>query len=131
MQSISFNRIRIKHFARQAATSLAAVALSAALAFAGTVSPQLNTMPPNQPVQVIVQYAPTLLGGLTSTVCGLVNLLDILPVGDLCSMTVADAINLAQNPQVAHISVNNTLQATGAAVYDYTPQTVQPTSSTA
>ena len=79
-----------------------------------------------QPVQVIIQYIPSLLGSLTSTVCGVVNLIQILPLGELCSMTVADAMNMANNPQVAHISVNNILQATDAAVYDYTPQTLQP-----
>ena len=127
----TLKKLAILQSIRRTSTSLAAFCLTTVLAFAGTVSPQLNTMAPNQPVQVIVQYTPSLLGGLLSTVCGVVNLLNLLPGGELCSMTVADAVNLAQNPQVAHVSVNNTLQATDSAVYDYTPQTLQPTASTA
>ncbi len=48
-------------------------------------------------------------------------------------MTVADAINLAKNPAVAHISLNNSLIGTGSAlpVYDYTPETIEPTSASA
>ena len=116
---------------RRASTTFAALTLTAALAFGGTASPQLTRMPPSQQVQVIIQYTPSLLGGLTSTVCGVLNLVQILPLGELCTMTVADALNLARNPQVAHISVNNTLKPTDSAVYDYTPQTLQPGSSTA
>jgi hypothetical protein len=109
------------------------VSAAAMTAAAGTVSPQLTSMPPNQPVQVIVEYAPTLLGVLTSTVCGVLNLIQLLPVGELCSMTVSAAINLAGNPAVAHVSVNNSLQGLGTAlpVYDYMPQTLQPSSASA
>lgn len=39
------------------------LSFAAVTAAAGTVSPQLTAMPPNQPVQVIVEYAPGLLGG--------------------------------------------------------------------
>lgn len=89
-------------------------------------------MAPNQPVQVIVQYAPSLVGNLLSTVCGVLNLIELLPAGELCSMTASAAVNLAQNPAVAHVSVNNTLQGLGTAlpVYDYMPETLQPLSST-
>ena len=98
-------------------------------AWGGTVSPQLAAMAPNAQVQVIVQHNPSLLGGVLSSVCGTLNLIQLLPLGELCSVTVADAMNMAQNPSVAHVSVNNTLQGTGSAlpVYDYTPQTIQPT----
>jgi serine protease AprX len=102
-------------------------------AFGGTVSPQLNSMDPNRQVQVIVQHSSSLLGTLLSTVCSLTNLLEILPGGELCSTTVAGAMSMANNPMVAHISVNNTLQGTGSGsslpVYDYTPQTIQPVSA--
>ena len=57
---------------------LSAAAVTAA---AGTVSPQITSMPPNQPVQVIVQYAPSLIGGLLSTVCGVLDLIQLLPGG--------------------------------------------------
>src|ERR1700689_3504040 len=109
------------------------VSAAAMTAAAGTVSPQLTSMPPGQPVQVIVEYAPSLLGGLLSTVCGVLNLIQLLPVGKLCSMTASAAINLAQNPAVAHVSVNNTLQGLGTPlpVYDYMPQTLQPLSTSA
>src|SRR5579863_7015377 len=109
---------------------LTAAAMTAA---AGTVSPQLATMPPNQPVQVIVEYAPSLVGGLLSTVCGVLNLIQLLPLGELCTMTASAAINLAHNPAVAHVSVNNTLQGLGTAlpVYDYMPQALQPLSASA
>ena len=42
-------------------------------AFAGTLSPQLASMPAGQTVQVIVQHNPTLVGSLLSTVCGTLN----------------------------------------------------------
>ena len=105
----------------------------AATAAAGTVSPQLTSMAPDQPVKVIVQYAPSLVGTLLSTVCGVLNLVELLPSGELCSMTASAAIALAQNPAVAHVSVDNTLQSLGTAlpVYDYMPQTLQPLSATA
>jgi serine protease AprX len=120
---------RVRRVVRTAVALLA----TATAALCGTVSPQLSALAPNQSVQVIVQHTPSLLGGLVSTVCGALDLLQLLPGGELCSMTAADAINLAQNPLVAHVSVNNILQATGTAVplYDYTPQTLQPASATA
>ena len=89
--------------------------LAATAAWGGTVSPQLLAMNRNQPVQVIVQYNPNLLTTLLSPVCGLLNLIEILPLGELCTTTVADAINLAQNPSVAHVSVNNTRAEFGNA----------------
>ena len=100
-------------------------------AFAGTLSPQLASMPPGETVQVIVVHTPTLVGSLLSTVCGMLNLIKLLPLGELCTMTVSAAISLAQNPAVAHVSVNNTLQGLGYAlpVYDYMPETVQPLST--
>src|SRR5579883_584947 len=104
---------------------------------AGTVSPQLAAMDRSQSVQVIVTHTPaslpSLLSGLLSPVCGVLNLIEILPLGELCTMTVGDALNLANNPAVAHISVNNTLTANspGVPVYDYTPQTLQPSSTVA
>ncbi len=87
-------------------------------------------MDPSQSVQVIVQYNPSLLGGLLSTVCGVLNLIQLLPAGELCSMTVSSAMGLAQNPSVAHVSVNNAVRGAGSAlpVYDYMPQTIQPQS---
>ena len=100
------------------------------MAFAGTVSPQLASMDPNQPAQVIVQYNPSTSGGLQSSLCGVLNFLQQLPVGDLCSMNVSNALGLAQNPAVAHISVNNPIVGAGSAVpvYDYVPRTIQPQS---
>jgi serine protease AprX len=85
-------------------------------------------MDPNQSVQVIIQHTPSLLGGLLSTVCGVVNLISLLPTGELCSMTASSAIALASKPSVAHVSVNNTILGAGSAlpVYDYMPQTIQP-----
>ena len=79
-------------------------------------------------MQVIVQYVPSLLGSLLSPVCGVLDLVQLLPLGELCTTTVSDAINLANNPSVAHVSVNNTLQGLGSGVpvYDYVPQTIQP-----
>jgi hypothetical protein len=58
--------------------------LTAAAAWGGTVSPQLLGMNSNQPVQVIVQYNPNLLSVLLSPVCGLLDLIEILPLGELC-----------------------------------------------
>ena len=70
---------------------LSLLLVTATIALGGTVSPQLSSMPPNQPVQVIVQYAPSLVGSLLSTVCGTLNLIELLPGGELCSTTVAGA----------------------------------------
>jgi len=68
------------------------------------------------------------VGTLLNSVCGAVSLLQLLPGGELCSMTVSAALSLAPNAAVAHISINNTLQGTSAGIpiYDYMPQTVQP-----
>ena len=112
---------------------LAALGATAVLAFGGTVSPQLDSMNPNQPVQIIVQPADTLPGGLLNALCGTLDLVDILPLGEVCNVTVAGAHLLAHNPKVGHISVNNTLVGTGAplSAYDYTPQTIQPNSASA
>ena len=123
-------------FRRKARALTCAATLSvftAMTAMGGTVSPQLLNMNPNQQVQVIVVYAPNLLGFLTSTVCGVTNLLAILPLGELCTLTVDAAITLGQNPAVEHVSVNNSVVSTGTAlpVYDYMPQTIQPLSATA
>src|SRR5580692_3631422 len=110
MKKSIFNPIQTLQRLRRASATLTALGLTAVLAFGGTVSPQLASMPPNQTVQVIVQYPPSLVGGLVSTVCtatgtllpgvlnlvgtllpGVVELLELLPGGELCSMTVANA----------------------------------------
>jgi hypothetical protein len=91
------------------------LSLTAVTAAVGTVSPQLTSMAPNQPVQVIVQYVPSLIGDLLSTVCGVLNPIELLPTGELCSMTASAAINLANNSSVAHVSVDNTLQGLGTS----------------
>src|ERR1035438_8358602 len=105
---------------------------TAVLAFGGTVSPQLETMDPNQPVQIVVQHGSSALGGLLPTVCGALSLIDILPGGDLCSMTVTDPINLANDPRVDHISVNNGLVGTESPIpaNEYRPETMEPSSTT-
>src|SRR5437868_12731904 len=95
---------------RSALKGMLLCGLTAAVAWGGTVSPQLLAMDRNQPVQVIVQHTPNLLSSLLSPVCGLLDLIEILPLGELCTTTVSGAINLAQNPSAAHVSVNNTLQ---------------------
>jgi len=66
-------------------------------------------------------------------VCGVLNLVELLPSGELCSMTASAAIGLAGNSAVAHVSVDNTLQSLGTAlpVYDYMPEALQPLSTTA
>ena len=118
---------------RRTSKPVVALLVTSAIAFGGTVSPQLAAMQANQPVQVIVQHTTSLGGSLLSTVCGVTELLGLLPTGELCSTTVADAMKMAGNPGVAHVSVNNILQGTGTGlpVYDYTPQTLQPSSTAA
>jgi hypothetical protein len=76
--------------------TLSLLLITATFALGGTVSPQLSSMPPKQSVQVIVQYAPSLVGSLLSTVCVTLNLIALLPAGELCSTTVAGALGLAQ-----------------------------------
>ncbi|MES1258222.1 MAG: hypothetical protein ABUS51_07320, partial [Acidobacteriota bacterium] len=112
-------------------TCLAATFAITLNAFGGTVSPQLNSMDPSHPVEVIIQHSSSLVGTLLSTVCGVTNLLELLPGGELCSTTVAGALSMMKNPMVGHISVSNTLQGTGSVVpvYDYTPQSLQPSSA--
>ncbi len=59
--------------------------------------------------------------------CGTLNLIKLLPLGEVCSMTVAQA-GVGASAVVAHISVDNTLQSLGTSVpvYDYMPETIQP-----
>jgi hypothetical protein len=106
-----------------------ALFVTALTAFGGTVSPQILSGDPNRPVEVIVQYTPTLIGRLLSPVCGVLNLVELLPLGELCSMTASAAAGLANNPNVAHVSVNNVLEGTATPAYDYMPQSVQPSSA--
>jgi hypothetical protein len=94
---------------------VAALFVTALTAFGGTLSPQLLSGDQNRQVEVIVQYAPTLIGSLLSPVCGVLNLVELLPLGELCSMTASAAAGLANNPNVAHVSVNNALQGDGNA----------------
>jgi serine protease AprX len=108
---------------------VAALFVTALTAFGGTVSPQLLSGDQNRQVEVIVQYAPTLIGSLLSPVCGVLNLVELLPLGELCSMAASAAAGLANNPNVAHVSVNNALQGTATPVYDYMPQSIQPASA--
>ena len=128
---IEFTSAKLRNIGWKVAKPLSCLLLTGLLAFGGTVSPQLGSMEPNQSVQVIVQYTPSLAGSLLSTVCGTLNLLELLPGGELCSTTVSDAVSLANNPAVAHVSVNNLVQAMGAGgpVYDYTPETLRPLSA--
>jgi hypothetical protein len=100
---------------------VAALFVTALTAFGGTVSPQLLSGDQNRQVEVIVQYTPTLIGSLLSPVCGVLNLVELLPVGELCSMTASVAAGLANNPNIAHVSVNNALQGTATPPYDYMP----------
>jgi len=120
-----------RHLAQRFVRISVILSLAAATAAAGTVSPQLQSMAPDQSVQVIVDYAPSITGALSSTICGALNLIELLPAGALCSMTASAAIGLAQNPAVAHVSVDNTVQNLGSAlpVYDYMPQALQPSSA--
>ncbi len=84
---------------------VAALLVTALTAFGGTVSPQLLSGDQNRQVEVIIQYVPTLTGALLSPVCGLLNLIEILPLGELCTMTApARQRALANNPNVAHVS---------------------------
>jgi serine protease AprX len=115
-------------------------------AFGGTVSPDINTLSPNQPVQMIVQFAAQNSSNTATTAAGSItsiaslpsfsnygaSIIADLPNGQLCLMTPAAAMALAQTPGVEHISVNHTLHGTGQAaplpVYDYLPQTLHPNS---
>src|SRR5215469_11634054 len=90
------------------------VSAAAIAAFGGTLSPQLASMPSGETVQVIVVHTPSLIGSLLSPVCGVLSLIKLLPLGELCTMTVAQAGILAQNPAVAHISVDNTVRNLGS-----------------
>jgi hypothetical protein len=120
MKSIFRNSLASKRQKTQGFVALFAIAPSV---FAGTISPQLSSMDPNRPYQVIVQHTASLTGVLVSAVCGVANLLELLPGGELCATTAGVAMNLANNPSVAHVSVN-ILQGTGSAlpVYDYIPR---------
>jgi len=125
-------------------------------AFAGTVSPDINTFSPNLQVQVIVQYSAqsTANGAVLSTVNGALASAPtcggtlITANVELCQMTPAAALLFAQTPGVAHISMNHSIQGTGESVeradgvstgkpsplsglvpvYDYLPETLHPNS---
>ena len=105
-------------------------------AFAGTVSPELSTLPQSTAVQVIVQYstaqmaAPS-IASATSTIGGTTIKLADLPNGSLLQMTPAAALTLSQSAGVTHISVNHTVRTTADStipVYDFMPQTLHPNS---
>src|ERR1700735_2077541 len=104
MKESTPNKFALLNFARGAFLQLAALGLTTVIAFGGTVSPQLSAMNPNQSVQVIVKHHDA---NLLGAVCGAVNLIDVLPGGELCSMTVANAVSLGNDVRVSHISVNN------------------------
>src|SRR6202789_2295624 len=101
--------------------------LAGAAAFAGTVAPDLNSLSGNTVVQVIV----TLNSGQTPApvnMLGVVNLTS-LPSAIVAQTTASAAIALSTDPAVSHVSVNHVMVGSGSLVYDYLPETIQPTSA--
>ena len=95
--------------------------------FAGTHSAELERMSGSREVDVIITYdashvAP-ILGGESRSI----KLAD-LPGGELRRTTVADALRISALAEVAHVTVNHPIMATGTPVYDFMPQSIQPVS---
>ena len=85
-------------------------------AFAGKVSPDLDSDDPGHHVQVIVKH-----GKQLGSVCGDGKVAD-LPDGELCALTAGVAKRLAQSSDVDYVGVNHTVHSTDSPVYDYLPQ---------
>ena len=101
--------------------------LASAAAFAGTVAPDLNSLSGNTVVQVIV----SLNSGQNpspASMLGVVNL-TALPSAIVAQTTASAAIALSTDPAVSHVSINHVMVGSGSLVYDYLPETIQPTSA--
>ena len=95
------------------------------LAGAGTLAPELQSLPSSKAVEVIVRFNH---GSSDHVILG--RKLADLPEGGLYSMTPAQAVIVAAQPGTATVSTNRAVFPTGTVtpVYDFMPQTVQPQS---
>src|ERR1044071_505676 len=91
-------------------------------AFAGTVSPELASLPPNSSVEVIVKFA---RGANPAAIKAGTKIKD-LPEAAVYHMTAGEAVAIAKQAETAAVAPNRPVFATGtsAPVYDYTPQTI-------
>ena len=94
-------------------------------AFAGTHSPELEKLSSNKSVDVIITYGEHRNGATIAVGQKLLS----LPGGELRRMSVADAIRVSGQSDVAHASVNHQIYGTAVTTpgYDYMPQGIQPT----
>src|SRR5580692_7706896 len=95
-------------------------------AFAGSVSREIDRLPQDRPVAMIVQYAGEGRPSVSWSAYR-ASVISHLPNGELCMITPAAAVELSKTSSIAHISVNHTIRATGSAlpVYDYLPQSLR------
>src|SRR4051794_11733413 len=91
-------------------------------AFAGTLSPELKSLPSTRSVEVIVKFA---AGANSASIQHGTKLAD-LPEGALYRMTAAQAVAAASHKETAAVALNRMVFATGssAPVYDYMPQSI-------
>src|SRR5712672_1048936 len=91
-------------------------------AFAGTLSPELKSLPATRSVEVIVKFA---AGASSASIKHGTKLAD-LPDGALYRMTAGQAAAVANQTEAAAVAPNRMVYATGnsAPVYDYTPQSI-------
>ena len=96
-------------------------------AFAGTLSPELTTLPADRNVDVIVRFTG---GAGASAMPANGRKLADLPHGALYRMSAAEARSTSNHPAVENVSVNRTVFSTSTPVpvYDFMPQSIQPKS---
>src|ERR1700722_13814555 len=79
---------------------------SSSAAFAGTHTPELEKLNSNKSVDVIVTYVENHDGAVATAGQKLID----LPGGEVRRMSAADAIRMANEPGVAHVSINHTIR---------------------
>src|SRR5580698_7121749 len=106
-------------FTKLVSISLALLCVLGSSAWAGTVAPDVPTLPSDSAVEMLVQYS----GSVPASACGPAIATKIA----LCTLTSAAAATLAQTAGVTHISVNHALKGTAESVtpvYDYLPESL-------
>src|SRR5580692_11820011 len=106
-------------FAKSFSKSLVLLSVFGSAAIAGTVAPDVPTLPAGTAIGMIVQYS----GQVPASACGPAIATNLA----LCTLTSGEAATLAQKAGVTHISVNHTLSGRADSVtpvYDYLPESL-------
>jgi serine protease AprX len=95
---------------------------SSSAAIAGTHTPELEKLNSNKIVDVIVTFVENHDGAALTSGQKLID----LPGGEVRRITAAEAIRMAKEPGVAHVSINHTIHGAATPAYDFMPQAIQP-----